>query len=115
MHYTGISTYHIISSFRTMPVLYPRTHIRKPFEDSELMGLKEETAEKASRKQITIMPGEAVCLLKDSRQGRRRDRGTGSNPQQPAAGSVADSYAHTHHTHPQASHFKGDGSFSCAW
>ena len=75
MHYTGISTYHIISSFRTMPVLYTRTRIRKPFEDSELMGLKEETAEKARRKQITIMPGEAVCLLKDSRQGRRRDRG----------------------------------------
>ena len=33
-----------ISSFRTMPVLHTSTHILKPFEDSELMGLKVDIA-----------------------------------------------------------------------
>ena len=37
----------IISSFRTMPVLYTHTRILKPFEDSELAGLKVDIAEYA--------------------------------------------------------------------
>ena len=38
-----------ISSFCAMPVLYTSTHILKPFEDSELTGLKVDIAQILSR------------------------------------------------------------------
>ena len=41
-----------ISSFCTMPMLYTSTRILKPFEDSELMGLKVDIA------LFTLGPGE---------------------------------------------------------
>ena len=40
MHYVGLSTYQFIPYYAIAIHKHTHTHILKPFEDSELMGLK---------------------------------------------------------------------------